>query len=591
MGTAFTIDTPIKVARFGINSVISIVDDMLIEDVREHYARESGEEFEPIPKYSEDARARRITSYLDLVSRIIKRQMDEMQISAFKVGSDIVKFFDLLHDSSSIKELYREMLGTEDVQEKKQLQDKLRTFIKAGDIDVNIMTKVDCAMLNKKGDSLGPEYTASLGALRGFANSELSSSVVFSAGMNPRLYAYLENFPDFYPDSNGFVKKKITLKVSDFRSASIQGRYLAKRGLWISEFRIESGLDCGGHAFATEGLLMGPILEEFKTKKQELTAEVHEIYSKALIAKGFSSPAEPRHVKLTAQGGIGTAKENKFLLDYYGLDSTGWGTPFLLVPEVTVVDDETMKKMAMSGKEAFQMSHTSPLGITFNYFRYSSGEKEKRDRIKKGNPGSPCPKKYLVSNSEFTEKPICTASRQYQKLKIAELQEKKLTPEIYSRKYEEIVDKSCLCVGLATTAYIKFSLRTKSKQTVLICPGPNMAYFSKISTLAEMIDHIYGRIESLANPDRPNMFINELSLYVEYLRKEVEHSIENFSAKQSKYLRGFKENLAAGVEYYRNLFPIMQHEAEEASAKMYEQLEKLEQELIDLCLPEFQSNS
>ena len=33
MGTGFTIDTPLKVARYGISSVISLVDDVLIEQV------------------------------------------------------------------------------------------------------------------------------------------------------------------------------------------------------------------------------------------------------------------------------------------------------------------------------------------------------------------------------------------------------------------------------------------------------------------------------------------------------------------------------------------------------------------------------
>ncbi len=34
MGTGFTIDTPIKVAKYGISSVISLVDDVLIEQMR-----------------------------------------------------------------------------------------------------------------------------------------------------------------------------------------------------------------------------------------------------------------------------------------------------------------------------------------------------------------------------------------------------------------------------------------------------------------------------------------------------------------------------------------------------------------------------
>jgi len=113
-------------------------------------------------------------------------------------------------------------------------------------------------------------YNDAHASLRGFAKSKLSSSVVFSAGMNPRLYSYLEEFEDFFPNEKGELKKKIIIKVSDFRSAMIQGNFLAKKGLWVSEYRIESGLNCGGHAFATDGLLMGPIMEEFKQKKSEL---------------------------------------------------------------------------------------------------------------------------------------------------------------------------------------------------------------------------------------------------------------------------------------------------------------------------------
>ena len=70
----------------------------------------------------------------------------------------------------------------------------------------------------------------------------------FSAGMNPRLYGYIADFDDFYP-SRMENKKKIVLKVSDYRSAIIQGKFLAKKGLWVSEYRIESGLNCGGHVF------------------------------------------------------------------------------------------------------------------------------------------------------------------------------------------------------------------------------------------------------------------------------------------------------------------------------------------------------
>ena len=66
MGTGFSIDTPIKVAKYGISSVISIVDDCLIEDMRK-YLTTRGKDYTPISNEDEDHRARRITAHLNLV--------------------------------------------------------------------------------------------------------------------------------------------------------------------------------------------------------------------------------------------------------------------------------------------------------------------------------------------------------------------------------------------------------------------------------------------------------------------------------------------------------------------------------------------
>lgn len=41
MGTGFTIDTPFKVAKYGISSVVSLVDDILVENMREYYSKNS----------------------------------------------------------------------------------------------------------------------------------------------------------------------------------------------------------------------------------------------------------------------------------------------------------------------------------------------------------------------------------------------------------------------------------------------------------------------------------------------------------------------------------------------------------------------
>ena len=75
-----------------------------------------------------------------------------------------------------------------------------------GSIDVNIMTKLDREVY-RNNEKLPQEYNDAHAALRGFANSDLESAVVLSAGMNPRLYSYMENFDDFYPDSKGYIKK------------------------------------------------------------------------------------------------------------------------------------------------------------------------------------------------------------------------------------------------------------------------------------------------------------------------------------------------------------------------------------------------
>src|SRR5690606_1689650 len=103
-----------------------------------------------------------------------------------------------------------------------------------------IMTKVDRENY-EKGKMLPKEFNDAHASLRGFAMSKLNSSLVLSAGLNPSLVSYMTTFDDFFPNAKGEIKKKIILKVSDYRSAIIQAKFFAKRGLWISEFRIESG--------------------------------------------------------------------------------------------------------------------------------------------------------------------------------------------------------------------------------------------------------------------------------------------------------------------------------------------------------------
>lgn len=584
MGLGYTIDTPVKVARFGISSVVSIIQDVLVEKMREFYCKKSGEKYVYIPTDDIDHRAKRVTAYLDLIQRIVDKQVEEMKQEPFEEGRDIVKYFQLLPDNSPVKHLYWEMT-TMDREDKDFLQKQLRNKITAGSIDVNVMTKIDNQNYSKDKELLPVEYSDALSAFRGFANSQLSSSIVFSAGLNPRLYAYVESFRDFFPDACGNIKKKIILKVSDYRSALIQGKFLAKKGLWISEFRIESGLNCGGHAFPTEGYLLGPILEEFKNKKKELTSELLEICNTTLKTKNYSILPDTSNIRISVQGGIGTTSEDKFLREYYGMDGTGWGSPFLLVPEATNVDDKTLHQLANASREDYYLSHASPLGIPFNNFRKSSSEEQRKERMEKNRPGSPCYKKYLAFNTEFTEKPICTSSREYQNLKLKELlasqKELNLSNNEFKKRYEEITEKDCLCEGLATTPLLKNNIPVDHHlDAVTICPGPNLAYFSKIFSLEEMVGHIYGRLNILNSTYRPHTFINELKMYVDYLQQEVQKNINSLTEKQTKYFSSFKSNLLQGIEYYGHLIPKM-NEAEEFKNKMRDEIETLKNTVIN----------
>ncbi len=586
MGLGFTIDTPVKVARFGISSVISIIEDELIEQMRKFHSQQAGEDYVEITNKEDDYRAKRFTAYLNLIDRIVKRQTEAMKKLPFEPGNDLAKYFELLPDESPLKKIYCAMLDEENVTIKKFLQHQLRNKMVAGAIDVNIMSKVDKTNYNKEGEAMPTEYSDALTALRGFANSNLNSSVVFSAGYNPRLYAYIENFSDFFPDESGNLKKKITLKVSDYRSAMIQGKLLAKKGIWISEFRIESGLNCGGHAFATDGLLLGPILEEFRERKTEFAEELYALCNAALTAKGQRAFHKVPEIKITVQGGIGTAAENKFLMDYYGVDGTGWGSPFLLVPEATNVDNETLHQLATAKKEDYYISNASPLGIPFNNFRKSTSEEQRQARIRKERPGSPCYKKFLVTNTEFTKAPICTASREYQHLKIKQLKEQNLPADILESEILRVTEKECLCEGLGSSALLKDGMKPAHGLTaVAICPGPNLAYFSGTYSLRQMVDHIYGRINILNSNRRPNMFINELNLYVDYLKKEIEKSSKSFSEKQHKYLNTFKNNLLSGVEYYKVFIPKLKNETQDYLDNLKQDIQQIQSELANVTIP------
>jgi hypothetical protein len=330
---------------------------------------------------------------------------------------------------------------------------------------------------------------------------------------------------------------------------------------------------------------MGPVLEEFKMNKEQLIETVHEIYVKALVEKGKPVPEKPFLVKITAQGGVGSNAEHEFLLNYYQLDSIGWGTPFLLVPEAVTVDEQTLEVLVNAKEEDLYMSDVSPLGVIFNNVRGTGMDLKKEAQNKAGKYGFPCTKKYLALTPVFDEEGTCTASREFQQKKIQELKEQNLSEMEYEKILGKITDKACLCNGLTASSLMANGLDTKMEGTaVSICPGPNLAYFSSTYSLKKMVDHIYGRTNVMERTDRPNLFVKELGMYIEYLGGKIEETLKPISDKQKKHFDTFQENLYKGVDYYKELFQKYKTQLEDSTSKnnLMQDLENMKLELLKL---------
>jgi hypothetical protein len=226
------------------------------------------------------------------------------------------------------------------------------------------------------------------------------------------------------------------------------------------------------------------------------------------------------------------------------------------------------------------------LGIPFNNFRNSSSEVQRQNRIRKNRPGSPCYKKFLAFDTEFTEQPICTASREYQNLKIRQVQNSGGSPESLSAAISAITEKDCLCEGLGAPAILaNGELPGHRLSATAICPGPNLAYFSGRFTLLQMVDHIYGRADILNTVPRPHTFINELELYVRYLLTEAKKLQEHLAEKQRAYLSSFRHNLLNGLDYYEGLVPVL-NTGRSMKNEMRSQLASIRRRLWETRFPE-----
>lgn len=196
MGLAYTIDSPIRVAQYGISSVVALADDDLIEKMRNFYSTKFNFPYEEITQKFHDYRAERITSYLNLVDKIVKEKFESFKAELAESKTAVENFMAMLPNTSDIKKGFQNLLD-DGIAFKENIQQYIESHLFPGEIDVNIMTKLDKDNFVKN-EPLPIEFNDAHAALRGFANSNLESSVVLSAGMNPRLFGYFENFKDFF---------------------------------------------------------------------------------------------------------------------------------------------------------------------------------------------------------------------------------------------------------------------------------------------------------------------------------------------------------------------------------------------------------
>ncbi|TAF71532.1 MAG: hypothetical protein EAZ58_04200, partial [Flavobacterium sp.] len=137
MGLAYTIDSPIRVAHFGISSVISIADDELIEKMNAFYSEKFEIPYKEITQKIHDYRAERITSYLNLVDRIVKKKFEDFKTELVESKQALDHYIAQLPNTSDLKKGFLELMD-EGIAFKENLKHYIENQLTPGAIDVNI---------------------------------------------------------------------------------------------------------------------------------------------------------------------------------------------------------------------------------------------------------------------------------------------------------------------------------------------------------------------------------------------------------------------------------------------------------------------
>ena len=313
MGTGFMIDAPLRVAKYGISSVISLVDDVLIEQMRRYPLRESGRALRgnrrqgrrrPCPPHhglSEPPGS----SWSAGRSRRCKprRSSPEARSPAISSCCPSRRF------GRTTARCWRPPTPAE----RRRLQDRLRRLAVPGSIDVNIMSKGD-RDLYRDGEKLPAKYSDASAALRGFAESTLASSIVFSAGINPRLYSYAAEFDDFFPDEHGVLEEENHSEGKRLpfgrgsRPIPCETRAV---GLGVSR---RVGLELRRPYLRHQGASCSARSSNSSARRsRNLSSNCTRRASRPWPSAAGRRDELPRDVRITVQGGIGTAEEDLLL--------------------------------------------------------------------------------------------------------------------------------------------------------------------------------------------------------------------------------------------------------------------------------------
>ena len=138
MGIGFTIDTPIKVAHLGIDSVISLADDILLEKLRKKFSENWGVPYKEISTKIEDFRAKRITSYLNLINDQARKKFEEFKDLSNDKINEVKDYFHMLPDTSELKQEFQAL--TKEYFDLNKVKAWINEHLTMGSIDVNIMT-------------------------------------------------------------------------------------------------------------------------------------------------------------------------------------------------------------------------------------------------------------------------------------------------------------------------------------------------------------------------------------------------------------------------------------------------------------------